>query len=610
MSFLLLTSHPWNNHNSSTVAAVTILMNATFYTVDLTNPLAKAILLSDSGVITGIGTEREILQQLEDQNITSPTVVNLERRFVMPAFHDVNVYGIEAALKYQVCPVPIGALPYEIAYAFDACRQKAYFGDQGWMVGMGLDLVHILDLLLDPYEQTPRTILDDRYPTTPVLVLDNLGHGAIANTLALQAAGYNDASVDPKGGKLHRNPDTGVLTGIVLEHAQHKLRDAAFPPTPNNTQAIFQGLLQMMQELNKYGVTTISSAGGYWTQAGIEAWSWAEQRKAMTVRAFNSLYVYPDKDVTTQLAQLQDRVIRNESSMVQFNQAEISVDGVLPLLTSALFQPYEDYLLLPEDEQFGFEYWGNQSNLNQVARQVSNAGFPLILYAHGDRAVRWAIEAIEQANMNVGQHRVSGNFLVADDDWWKFASANAVADFQLTPDSLSQKYETFVSDLIGPERASQLEPARKVYDYGATVTLSSAFKRAPVNPILKIDLAINRPNATSLYDLETIIPMMTINPARLLRQENKTGSIEVGKLADLVILDENFFQMDKVDIHTVQVHATLLQGRAVFDPMGIFGDPYGSLDPKLERRSAAEYSTMSGWISLATVWLLWTLTCS
>jgi predicted amidohydrolase YtcJ len=377
---------------------------------------------------------------------------------------------------------------------------------------------------------------------------------------------------------------------------------------------IYQGLIEMMAELNQYGVTTIASVGGYWTQAGIESWTLAENRGKMTVRAFNSLYVYPDQDVTTQIPQLKSRLKRNESGRVQFTQAEIMVDGELPLMTAALFQPYQDYLLLPEDEQFGFEYWGNKNKLTQVTKQIGDSGFQLILMANGDRAVRWAIEAIEQVtlynNVTQGQHRISGCFLVADDDWWKFSSANAMADFQLQPVTMSDKYTTLISDFIGSQRAKKLQPVRKVYDYGATVTLSSAFKRAPVDPIQKIHIALNLPKNESLYDLTTIVPMMTLHPAILLKQEKKTGSIAVGKYADLAILDENIFWMEPYDVQTAQVHATVLQGQFVYDPLGIYGDPIGVLGPKLAKRSGAwrKQGLMAAgqWIVFIwTGWVMW-----
>ena len=175
--------------------------------------------------------------------------------------------------------------------------------------------------------------MDKAYPDTPVLILDSLGHGALANTAALQAVGYLDLADDnPPGGILRRDEDTGDLIGIVLENAQQRLRDAAFPPTnQDNQDTAYNGLLSSLAILNENGITTVSDAGGFWRQAQVEAWDRVLQDGKLTVRASNALYIYPDElpFETQQLPQLIQRYSNDPSSLLQMNQAGIGYRGLL-----------------------------------------------------------------------------------------------------------------------------------------------------------------------------------------------------------------------------------------------------------------------------------------
>ena len=203
-------------------------------------------------------------------------------------------------------------------------------------------------------DELPITTLDRAIPDRPAFILDNLGHGGWANTRALRAVGYQENSPDPPGGMLDRDPDTGQLTGIVFENAQQKLRDAATPPTRENLEAAYQGLLQSLTELNRYGITSVSDAGGYWTRGHHEVWQRAESEGKLTVRASNALYLYPDQPYDQQIARFRDLYSNDPSSRLRFNQAKLYVDGILDLGTSALTAPYLTTPALDTESDRGF----------------------------------------------------------------------------------------------------------------------------------------------------------------------------------------------------------------------------------------------------------------
>ena len=186
----------------------------------------------------------------------------------------------------------------------------------------------------------------------------------------------------------------------------------------------------------------------------------------------------------------------------------------------------------------------------------------------GDRGARLALDAIEEADPASGPHRLTHLYLVDEADYPRFKQLGAVADFQLAPSSLEPDYVEEMREIIGP-LARRMLPARSLIDAGALVTLSSDWDADDLSPLVKIETAVTR-EAQGAPDVAAAIEMLTLNPARLLRQDDSTGSIEAGKLADLAIIDRNILTMPPGRISKARIVATLLQGKAVFDPSALF----------------------------------------
>mmetsp|Transcript_18887 Transcript_18887/g.45616 ORF Transcript_18887/g.45616 Transcript_18887/m.45616 type:complete len:518 (-) Transcript_18887:228-1781(-) len=491
-----------------------------------------------------------------------------------------------------MCYVEEDADPYDIVpfYFGDPafCENGGRFGDQGWIVGNGIDLALLSEnrvnrrRALQDGTEYPIDILDAEHPNTPVLILDSLDHGAVVNSEAMRRVGYDQLIGDPPGGKIDRDPTTGRPTGIVRENAQQVFRNAAFPPTEANQQVAYDSLLNALGRLASNGVTTVSDAGGFWKQAQTEAWARAEADGVLTVRASNALYIYPDIPMSEQLADLTSRYSNDPNALVRFNQAKIYVDGILSLTTSALKEPYLDSLQLPQADQLGMEYFGNSVTLLEVSRQLSNAGFQLHYHVTGDRGAETAldmIEAVGGATSPSGPHRLTHCYLVDSVDRPRFAELGAFADFQLAPSSLGQDYEDFISSVIGPERSSELLPALDIHQAGGQIVLSSDWDADDLSPLIKLQSVLTRRDGKAIPDLTTTIRMMTIEPARLLQHDDKTGSITKGKKADMVVIDQNIFEMDPSQISQASIVATIFDGALIYDPNGIFGDPTGTVPP-------------------------------
>lgn len=572
--------------------AILVLKNASIYTVDgSSNPWAEAISIDQaSGLILNVGTEDQVISALD--SATEPTIVDMKGRLVLPGFQDVHLHAVEAGINANLClfdeDSPIQDLPYYFEQDPEYCPTGGAFGDQGWMVGAGVDIGILQETLaLNPSAEYPTTVLDPAFPDTPVFILDAIGHGGVANTAAMDAVGYSNMTTDPPGGILDRDLDTGELTGIVLENAQQPLRDAAFPPTEANQEAAYLSLLGALDYLASYGITSVSDAGGFWRQAQTEAWARAEEEGVLTVRASNALYVYPDQPFEEQLPELLMRYSNDSDKLVRFNQAKIYVDGIPELATAALYEPYDESLLLPEERQYGFEYFGD--DLQYVSQTLAENGFLLHFHVTGDRGAGLALDAIANTNYNQTSHRLTHCFLVDEKDRERFAALNVIADFQSAPSTVSGEYQDFMATFIGETRADQLIPTVELEQAGAMVTLSSDWDADELSPLIKIQTVMTRPDERTFDNVETVIPMLTRNPATLL--QTSTGTLEVGKLADIVVLDQNIFEIETDSIGATQVLVTIFNGKVVYDPDGILQEPIGTRPPM----SRASYLTRSGW---------------
>ncbi|WP_157845923.1 amidohydrolase [Kiloniella litopenaei] len=540
-----------------------LIVNAQIYTVDKSMPWAEAVLV-ENGVIAEVGTEKELLDKIS----SNVEVIDLGERMLMPGFQDPHLHALEAGINETVCFLPAEGTEEiyrgEIGYCLDEQH------DNPWFMGAGVSMPALLETV-----ESPMAFLDRLIPDRPAVILDNLGHGAWANTKAMQAVGYLDfqetPGVHPQGGLIDRHPFTGRLTGVVFENAQQKLRNAALPPTKDNVDFAYESLLQALELLAENGITSVSDAGGYWPRGHQEAWIRAEEENLLTVRASNALYLYPDLPFEEQIAEFQKRYSNDPAKLLRFNQAKIYVDGILSQATGALYQPYEVSLDLPKDLQRGFLYFEEETLFDYVSA-LERLGFQVHFHATGDRGVGLALDAVAHAGKENGsrgiQHRITHLYLVDQKDVSRFTGLNVITDFQLAPSSTSSETKRYLAGFIG-NRAENLMPARKLYEAGVEVVLSSDWDAEELSPLMKIEAVLTQKDGA--FDrVEDVIEMMTLNVAKLLQHADKTGSIEPGKLADFVVLDRNILDIPVNEIGAVNVEATLLGGEVVYDPKGLF----------------------------------------
>lgn len=533
-----------------------VLTNGAIHTVTEATPLVEAIAIDADGVILAVGSEDDALAIAGD----NADIIDLHGMMVLPGFQDAHMHLIEAGVNQMLCEFdPFDSLEGTKATVEDCVRTS----DTDWVLGSGVSMVNLLDQTDDPL-----AVLDAISPDRPVLILDDIGHGAWANSVAMRAAGYDVMAGNPPGGIILRN-EAGKPNGVVLENAQQKLRNLALPDTAENVAFAYDSMLTTLASMAENGITSVSDAGGYWPQGHLKVWQMALAAGTLTVRASNALYVYPDMDFDTQIAALKGLYSNDPNSLLRFNQAKLYVDGILEQRTGAVLEPYLPGDGIAHGFASGFEYFGVDA-LNDYSKTLSDLGYQLHFHVTGDRGARMALDAIAQSNPKSGPHRLTHLYLLDPADYPRFQKLGVVADFQLAPSSLAPDYIDFIGGVIG-DRAGRMMPAGTLQAMGADVVMSSDFDADELSPLVKIQTAVER-KIDGAPDVETAIEWMTINPARLLHQDQTTGTIEVGKFADLVVIDRDITKVPTREIGKAHVMATLLQGDVVFDAGRLFAE--------------------------------------
>ena len=546
-----------------------LLTNGKVYTVNSAQPWVEAIGVED-GSIRFLGNSEQA-QALSDQ---AERVIDLNGHLVLPGLHDVHMHPLEAGNPAAAaCSLRIGMNPErEIGNLRRCAKYQLGAGwASDWVLGWGYSIFDVLST-----DRPPVEILDQAIPDQPALMMDFTSHSMWANSLALQAAGIDTHTQDPVGGVIVKDLETGQPNGILVDNAGNMVMEYAFAPTEKGLNLAYQGVLKMLPRLAGNGLTSIVDARSYWTRKHHEVWQKLADENRLTARVVLSLWAYPDKDESQ--IEILKKLYRNDpDSLLRMSQIKVYMDGVVDNTTAAMKTPYLEDLGWVAGNR-GLNYF-DEARLTRYIEELGSAGFDFNIHAIGDRAVHEALNAIESADRINGQingqidgktngenndrrHRLTHLEIVDDIDIPRFKALNVIADFQVAGDGSFPEVYSEAETLIG-EKAHNPIPIRSIHDSGAVVTLSSDFDVSTMNPFVAMQHALTR-GAESLETISDVIEAYTINGAYLMRHEDKTGSIELGKFADLVVVDQNLFEISVESISDTKVLLTLLAGKEVY----------------------------------------------
>ncbi len=539
-----------NQQMMNEVATQKVFINGKIYTVNTAQPWAEAMIVQNEK-ITFVGTTIEAQENAE----SDAEIVDLQGALVLPGIHDVHMHPMEVGSSnnhFEISTEETDPENYINVIANAATENP----NVEWLIGFGHDINTLFEA-----ERSPLEILDEAVPNRPVIIMEHTSHSMWVNSKALELAGITDASINPQGGIIMREVDNS-LTGILIDNAGDIVMQQAISSLSNSTNGEYDGMVAyVLPELAKHGITSVSDARTYWKRDQHLVWKQLETDGKLTARFNLGLWAYPAEDDASQIATLASLYSNDPNSLLKINQIKLYADGITHNTTAAL---HSDYLIdyFEEPTNNGLNYFTQERITNYIS-QLETIGFDFHIHSIGNRGVTEALNAIEQGSTGNNRHRLTHVEIVDAADISRFAALNVTADAQVAGDFTNPAHWQENAELIGSALSDNLVPIKSLSDANARLTLSSDWNVSTLNPFVGIANAVSR--APQNISLAEAIKAYTINGAYVMRQENKVGSLEVGKLADFIVVDRNIFEIPLNEIKQASVQMTVFNGNIIFE---------------------------------------------
>jgi predicted amidohydrolase YtcJ len=529
-----------------------IISNAHVYTVNQSQLEAQAVVVKD-GRIVFVGDNEQALTWA----ISETEVIDAGGLMLMPGFIDTHNHVFEGASEVggNCLLSPIKTLK-EQRPELQACKDGIKKAGE-WLIGYG----HQLDELWgNSKDLNPRIHLDKWFPDNPIIIMEESSHSMLVNSLALNKAGIDKSSEHPQGGRIMFSPNAEP-NGVLFDNAGDIVMELAWNSLSTNFQASYIGLLAGMDEAVMHGITTIGDGRLYWRRGWYEVWQEARKNNAIIVRSSLRPWIYPDVALDQQIDYLRGIVSSDKNNLLLVDQVKLYIDGVMHFGTAKVLEPYK--WSWQEDLPNGLNYISPET-LPGLLTDLDKIGYGAHVHAIGDGGVRETLDAIQYARNQKSKQIYSLTHLEMVDasDIKRFQALDVHADFQAGAHYFANT--GWASFYVGKKKAKNTMPMRKIYNTNANITFSSDWDVNSINPLVAIANSVRLKHSKGLPDIHAAIHAATINGARALGLESVTGSIEIGKSADFILLDKNIIKAKPSQIESTKVIMTILQGKKVF----------------------------------------------
>jgi predicted amidohydrolase YtcJ len=522
-----------------------ILYNANIFTVNASEPRAQAVAIS-KGRFFAVGTDKDIL------NLAAPGVkkINLGGNTVLPGFIDAHSHPAQAGLMHLRM---VDCDLRSISAIQAAMRERAAKTPAGeWVLGFKYD-----DTKTEDGRPLTLADLDSAVPDHPVLVQHRGGHTAYLNSMAFRKAGIDEKSTDPPGGKIDRDPATGKLTGRVAETAQDLVQKTI--PQNFTRDDHREGVKLISKMLAKTGITSAHEAMGF--PDDLRAYQDARDSGDLLFRAYCFIYyqfigAMIEAGVRTGLG----------DDWVRVGAMKMICDGSISERTARLSVPYEGR---PND--FGILVM-SEEELYTHGRKAHLAGWQIGTHANGDVGIDTTLRVYERLQRESPRtdprFRLEHCTVVNDQLVARIKALGAIP----TPFSTYVYYHGEKMRYYGAERLNRMFALRSFLDAGIRATQASDYPPGEFIPMMALQSEVTRTDIKGnvwgpkqKITVEEAIRVGTINGAYASYEENLKGSIEAGKLADLVVLGRDPFKADPSTLVSIPVERTMAGGRWTFE---------------------------------------------
>lgn len=532
----------------------TVLVHARIYTVNSKQPWADALAIND-GHIIAVGTDKQI-QSLAG---SSTKTIDAKGRLVLPGFTDCHIHFMDGSLGLDRVDLNGAESVAEIQK-----RVKTYAAahpDKPWILGMGWAYP-----IFAPSGLPTKKVLDEVVPDRPVYLIAYDGHSSWANSKALELAGINHDKPDPPNGKIVRD-QSGDATGALLEHAGDLVANVT--PVPTREERL-DALRKGIHEANRVGLTRVHSAGQDFEY--LDLYDELRKQGDLTLRFYIAYFLDPPELTADALNKIEEARKRYTDDWISGGVVKTMLDGVVEAHTAAMLEPYSD-----DPSQSGKLFW-DPVKYKQAVTELDKRGLQIFTHAIGTKAVRLALDAYRQAaeanHTRDARDRVEHIETITAQDIPRFGKLGVIASMQplhAYPDDDTLK---IWARNAGPDRASRAWPWQSIENGGGLLAFGSDWPVVTLNPWPGVQNAVTRQTTEGnppggwipkeRISLADTIKAYTLNAAFAGHREKTEGSLEAGKLADLIVLDRNLFKIPASELSKTEVMLTMVGGKVVY----------------------------------------------
>ena len=535
-------------------AADTVIVNARVYTVNAADPWAEAVAVRD-GRILAVGSTIDISRRKGK----ATKVIDAGGRLVLPGIADSHVHFVSGSSNLAVIDLAgaktVEEVQFRIRTYAQANPQAAWIEGRGWMYPVF------------PGNMPHKKFLDEIVSDRPAYMRCADGHSSWVNSKALALAGISRETKDPEDGRIVRD-EKGEPTGALLESAAHLVSKLIPEPTAEERlAAIRQGL----KEAARMGVVRVHGLGGEFED--LDLFERLYKEGALTVRMTIAMWVEAPGPTDKDWKAYEDARARCHDEWLAVDGIKLMLDGVIDSGTGAMLDPYEG-----QKENKGKLFWEPKDYKKAVAA-FNARGLQVSTHSIGDAAIRLSLDAYEAGQRAAGaadvRNKIEHAEAIAASDIARFGRLGVIGSFQPLHANPDPAWIGGWIKNAGPEREKRAFAWKTVLDGGGRLAFGSDWPVVTISPWPGIQVAVTRQDLEGRPEggwqpqhkvsLAEAVYAYTMGGAYAMHREKEEGSIEAGKLADLIMLSQDIFAIDPHRIADTKVLLTMVGGRIVYD---------------------------------------------
>jgi predicted amidohydrolase YtcJ len=534
--------------------ADTIITNAKVYTVDARQPWAEAVAIRRERILA-VGPAKDVLRH----RASGTKVIDAGGRLLLPGIEDSHVHFVSGSLNLAKVDLAGTKTVEEVLERIRRFAQEhpqaAWIQGRGWMYAAF------------PGNMPHKKFLDEVVPDRPAIMTCADGHTSWVNSKALALAGIDRRTPNPENGTIVREPN-GEPTGALLETADSLVEKVLPKPTP---EEILAALREGLREAARFGVVRVHGLGGEFE--ALDLLDRIRREGNLTVRFSVAMWVDSPGLSDKVWKAYEDARLKYNDEWISLGGIKLMLDGVIDSQTGAMLDPYEG-----QRENKGKLFWEPEAYKKAVI-EINAKGIQASTHSIGDAAIRLTLDAYEEGARVSGNPDLRNKIEHAEDiaasDIPRFGRLGIIGSFQPLHANPDPSWVGAWIKNVGPEREQRAWAWKSVLDGGGRLAFGSDWPVVTINPWRGMQVAVTRQDfegrpvggwlPEQRLGLADAVYAYTMGGAFAMRREKDEGSIEAGRLADLILVSQNIFEVEPSKIAETKAVLTMVGGRIVFE---------------------------------------------